>query len=92
VRTVRGSLRVVAGTPRVYVKTAESGNPSEQAFCEHCGTHVFGTVPGPEPKICNLRMGSIDQRDQLKPVAQFWTRSRLPWATELAALPEHETQ
>src|SRR5262245_54441969 len=33
VRAVPNTFRIVAGTPRVYVKTAESGNPREQAFC-----------------------------------------------------------
>jgi hypothetical protein len=92
VRAVPGSLQIRTGTPRVYTKTAESGNQLEQAFCEHCGAHLFGTVPGPEPKICSIRVGSIDQRDQLHPVAQIWTRSRLPWITGLDALPSSETQ
>jgi hypothetical protein len=92
IRATPGSLRIVAGTPRTYTKTAESGNVVEQAFCEHCGTHLYGTVPGPEPRICSVRLGGIDQRAELRPAAQIWARSRLPWVTELAALLASETQ
>ena len=92
IRAVPGSLRIGAGTPRIYTKTAESGNRSEQAFCDQCGTHLFGTVPGSEPKLCSIRLGTIHQRDQLRPVAQIWTRSRLPWVVELATLPGSDTQ
>jgi hypothetical protein len=76
----------------VYTKTAESGNHSDQELCEQCGTHLFGIVPGSEPKICSVRVGTIDQRDQLRPATQIWTRSRLPWVTEIDALPGNETQ
>lgn len=92
VRVVPGSLQVHAGTPRVYTKTAESGRASEQAFCDRCGTHLFGTVPGSEPRISSIRIGTIDQRDQLRPVEQIWTRSRLPWVTELDELPARDSQ
>jgi hypothetical protein len=92
VRAMPGSLKLTAGAPRTYTKTAESGKPSEQAFCEHCGSHVYGTVPGSEPRISNLRLGSIDQRDQLRPVTQLWTRSRLTWVTELGGLPGSDKQ
>ena len=91
IRATPGSLQV-RGTPRVYTKTAESGRPSEQAFCERCGTHLFGQVPGSDPVICSIRVGTIDQRDQLRPIEQIWTRSRLAWVPELGARPGRETQ
>jgi hypothetical protein len=92
VRAVAGSLRVVAGTPRLYIKTAESGNRLEQAFCGDCGSHVFGSVPAAEPPIVSVRFGSIDQRDQLRPVAQIWTRSRCAWVAGLGDVPAADTQ
>jgi hypothetical protein len=92
IRAMPGSLQVRAGTPRVYTKMAESGRSSEQAFCERCGTHVFGRVPGSEPAICSIRVGTIHRRDPLRPAEQIWTRSRLSWVVELGALPGCETQ
>jgi len=38
-------FRLVAGEPKVYVKTAESGNPRALAFCGDCGTSIYGTSP-----------------------------------------------
>jgi len=91
IRAAPGSFRILAGAPRVYTKTADSGNLREQAFCENCSTPIYATSPGPEPKIYSLRSGAIDQRDQLRPAFQIWTRSRLPWL-ELGAIPAADQQ
>src|SRR5687768_9845371 len=32
------------GEPRVYVKTAESGNRRAQAFCPECGTRIYASA------------------------------------------------
>jgi hypothetical protein len=82
-----GSFRLLNGTPRVYTKTAESGRLREQAFCEKCGSQLYAVSPGPEPRIYSLRVGTVDQRAQLAPQVQNWTRSRLPWIDTLPALP-----
>jgi hypothetical protein len=90
VRALPGSLRFLQGAPRTYTKTAESGVLREQGFCEHCGTPLYATSPGPEPRLYNLRLGSIQQRAQLEPRAQIWCRSELPWVGKIAALPRFE--
>lgn len=87
VRAVPGTFRIVSGAPRVYLKTAESGTKREQAFCEHCGSPLYATSPGPEPRIYNLRTGTIHQREQLQPVRQIWSRSKVHWLDALDALP-----
>src|ERR671922_1759533 len=57
------SLR--GGEPKIYVKTAESGNKRAQAFCPECGTALYaGAVDNTGP--LGLRLGTIKQRDQLK--------------------------
>ena len=85
-----GSFRLLAGAPRIYVKTAESGRLREQAFCEHCGSPIYASSPGPEPRSYNLRVGTIDQREQLRPRLQIWSRSRLGWLDQIAATPALE--
>ncbi|HEY0481959.1 MAG TPA: GFA family protein [Kofleriaceae bacterium] len=87
IRAVPGSFRIVSGAPRVYTKTADSGNLRDQAFCEHCGSPIYAASPGPEPRVYSLRAGTIHQRDQLRPVLQIWTSSQLPWLGEVGALP-----
>lgn len=91
VRALPGTLRFVAGAPRIYVKTAESGRQREQAFCERCGSPIYASSAGPDPKkIFSLRAGTIDQRAELRPLRQIWARSALPWVQDLHALPQHE--
>jgi hypothetical protein len=85
-----GSFRLLQGAPRVYTKTAESGRLREQAFCEVCGSQLYAVSPGPEPRVYSLRVGTLEQRAQLAPQVQIWTRSRLPWAGEIASLPSLE--
>jgi hypothetical protein len=92
VRTVPGSFRIVAGAPRIYIKTADSGNKREHAFCEHCGSPIYATSPGPEPRIYSIRTGGLDQRAELRPRRQIWTSSRLPWLGEVAGLPGVDKQ
>ena len=91
IRAAPSTFRIVAGTPRVYTKTADSGNLREQAFCEHCGSPIYATSPGPEPRVYSIRVGGIHQRDQLRPALQIWARSRFGWLGNLG-LPEIETQ
>jgi hypothetical protein len=92
IRATPGSFRIASGTPRVYTKTAESGNQREQAFCEHCGTPIYAVSPGPEPRTYSLRAGAIHQRDQLRPAQQIWARSELPWLGDLGAVPRAQKQ
>jgi hypothetical protein len=92
IRAAPHTFRLVSGTPRIYTKTAESGALREQAFCEQCGTPIYATSPGPEPRVYNVRVGSIHQRAQLEPSVQIWSRSQLSWLGELAALPSFDKQ
>lgn len=91
-----GTFRLVTGLPKTYVKTAESGNQRVQAFCPHCGASIYGTalVEGKpdRPPAIGLRVGTITQRDQLPPQAQFWTRSRLHWVSGLNDIAAFETE
>ncbi|HWA75470.1 MAG TPA: GFA family protein [Polyangiaceae bacterium] len=85
-----GSFRLLSGVPRIYTKTADSGRLREQAFCERCGSPIYATSPGPEPRTYNIRVGTIDQRNELKPCRQIWSRSQLPWLAEISATPRLE--
>jgi hypothetical protein len=79
------------GTPKEYIKTAESGNKRVQVFCEHCGAHLYATGYGEAAKIYGLRWGTIAQRDQLTPSRQAWCRSAEPWTQDLTVLPSTDT-
>jgi hypothetical protein len=76
----------LTGEPRIYVKTAESGNRRAQAFCPSCGTCIYG-ADAQSPQVYNLRVGTMDERALLPPKMQIWCRSALPWLNALAAVP-----
>ncbi|HEV7559556.1 MAG TPA: GFA family protein [Kofleriaceae bacterium] len=92
VRAAPGTFKILSGCPRVYTKTAETGAKREQAFCETCGSPIYATAPGPEPRVYSIRAGTLDQRDQLDANIQIWARSRLPLLDRLDAIPKLETQ
>jgi hypothetical protein len=87
----REGFRLLAGQPKIYIKTAESGNKRAQAFCPECGSPIYATSPN-DPQIYGLRVGTARQRAELKPKRQVWCRSALDWTPELAAVPKVERQ
>jgi len=79
------------GQPRIYVKTAESGNRRAQAFCPDCGTRMYASAEK-DPQVFNLRLGTVRQRAALPPKSQVWCRSALPWVMDLAEVKQHPKQ
>jgi len=92
VPTEAGTFRLLAGTPKVYVKTAESGTKREQTFCRHCGTPIYAAPVGEGAEVVRLRVGTIRQRDQLVPRDQYWFRSAQAWLGQLPTIKTTETQ
>jgi hypothetical protein len=92
VTTLPGSFSLKSGAARTYVKTAESGNQRAQAFCPDCGTHLWASDASEDPTTVGLRVGTLDQRAELRPSRQIWVRSALPWSMDLTGLPRAERQ
>jgi hypothetical protein len=93
VHTLPGTFTLRSGTPTFYVKTtAESGTKREHAFCPRCGTPIYATSIGPDPKAYSLRLGTLPSRDALVPQRQIWTRSRIAWLDGLGAVHAVEKQ
>ena len=87
----KNTFRLLSGEPRIYMKTAESGNKRAQGVCADCGTPLFSTTAA-NREIYVLRVGSIRQRTDLRPCSQGWCRSAQPWAMDIGALPRFEKQ
>jgi hypothetical protein len=85
-------FRILSGEPAVYIKTGESGAKRAQAFCPRCGSGIYATSVGDGPKVYNLRVGTVRQRDQLVPRRQIWSRSQQRWLAEIGAIPKIEKQ
>ncbi|MGH8663133.1 MAG: GFA family protein [Burkholderiales bacterium] len=91
VQTERNTFKLLTGEPRIYIKTAESGNKRAQGFCADCGTPLFSTTET-NREVYGLRVGSIRQRSELRPRSQGWYRSAQPWTQDISELPQHPKQ
>ncbi len=76
----------LSGEPRIYVKTAESGRRRAQAFCGTCGASIY-SADAEQPSVFNLRLGSLQERDQIPALAQIWRTSAREWAQDVSQLP-----
>ena len=45
VQTPAGAFVLRSGTPKIYIKTAASGNKRAHAFCPNCGTPIYAAAP-----------------------------------------------
>ena len=86
-----GSFALLSGQPKIYIKTAESGNKRAQAFCADCGSTIYASA-ATDPQFYSLRVGGIDQRAQLPPQRQIWWQSAVEWSQNLQHLPRTERQ
>jgi hypothetical protein len=90
VRAPGPRFRITRGTPKKYVKTAESGNKRVQAFCADCGTPIYSAAM--DASVYNIRLGTARQRAQLVPQMQIWTRSALAWLPQLGEVPRKQRE
>lgn len=84
-------FQITRGTPKVYVKTAESGNKRAQTFCADCGSPIYATSIGEGPKVYGIRVGTARQRNELPPRRQIWHRSAVAWFPEMEGLATKES-
>jgi hypothetical protein len=82
-------LKFLKGTPKIYIKTAESGNKRAQAFCAECGSPIYA-ANAHNPEIYFLRVGTLSQRAALAPKRQIWCSAELPWAADIRSLERSE--
>jgi len=82
----------LSGSPTIYLRMGESGRKLELAFCPRCGSPIYGTAVGDEPKVYFIRVGTVRQRERLIPRSQIWTRSQRHWVDHLASVPKVEKQ
>ena len=80
-----------SGTPKTYVKTAESGTRRVHAFCADCGSPVYSCAIS-DPPFYSLRVGCLDQRAVLAPTKRIWCQSQLSWSTNLGGMAQINRQ
>ena len=85
-------FELLSGEPKTYKKIADSGDTSLQVFCPNCASPLYSTVEKDGPRNFNIRVGTANERDQLKPKVQIWHRSSQPWATSIEGTRIKEKQ
>ena len=83
---------LLSGTPKTYIKRADSGATSHQLFCPECASPLYSTTIGAEPKTLLLRLGTARQRAQLAPRSEYWCGSAQEWLTVEGPTDRFETQ
>ena len=63
-----------------YTKIADSGNSITRNFCPNCGSPVF-TTSKDNPEYIWVRAGTLDDPTFIKPAYEYWTDSKVEWAT-----------
>jgi hypothetical protein len=81
------TFRLLSGSPKVYVKTAESGTKRRHSFCPNCGTPVAACADSDNPPSYSLRVGCLAQRAQLPPKRRIWCKSALAWGQNVSMVP-----
>ena len=87
-----GTFKLLSGELKLYEKTGENGSIRVQSFCPQCGTPIYSSPPNGVSGFFGIRVGAIDQRDQLVPKFQIWFRSAQGWTQDICALPRTEKQ
>ncbi|HVN63315.1 MAG TPA: GFA family protein [Candidatus Binataceae bacterium] len=85
------TFKLLRGAPKIYIKTADSGNRRAHAFCPDCGTPVYAAAVANTPTY-SLRIGTLNQRAELRPKRQIWCRSALPWSMDLTGIEKIDHQ
>ena len=78
----QAEFRLLSGTPKTYIKQAESGNRRALTFCSTCGAGLWATDEKGESGLVNLRAGTITERRELDIAAG--PQATLDWVIEAA--------
>jgi hypothetical protein len=80
-------IKLTANPPKLYTKYGQNGRARLLSFCSECGSPLFSTGEGKDAARTGIRVGTINQRRELRPKRQIWCRSALPWINELEGVP-----
>jgi len=81
------TFRLLTGSPKVYVKTADSGTRRRHSFCPDCGAPVMACADSDDPPTYSLRVGCLAQKAALPPKRRIWCKSELSWARNVGLIP-----
>lgn len=85
-------FRLLRGTPRIYVKVADSGNRRANAFCGDCGSPLYSHDAVDQPTRYGLRVGTLRERRDLVPRKRIWCEAALEWTESLDGMAKADRE
>ena len=85
-------FRLTRGSPKTFIKVADSGNKRAQVFCGECGSHLYAHAAVENPERLGLRVGCLRERSALVPRKRIWCKSALPWSENLEGMQEMDRE
>ncbi len=74
----REAVKIIQGEPKTWTRKSDSGREVSCFFCGNCGTRLFHN-PSRNPKITNIKPGTLDDTSWLEPVGNLWTKQAQKW-------------
>jgi hypothetical protein len=73
--------------PELVETPSLSGKGQTIARCSHCRVAVWSHYAGAGASVCFVRVGTLDEPDQLPPDIHIFTASKQPWVVLPAGTP-----
>lgn len=77
--TENSSVELLQGTTEVLDTISGSGKCYELSACGACGSGLWAVLRDSREDLLFLRAGTLDETDQLVPMAHIYTRSKQAW-------------
>jgi hypothetical protein len=78
---------LLQGTPEMVATPSLSGKGQKIARCPNCRIALWSNYAGAGDAIKFVRVGTLDQPDQLPPNIHIYTMSKQPWVTLSPEIP-----
>ena len=85
----QAAFHLTAG--RELLADYESSPGEKRAFCRSCGSPIYSQRVG-RPGVLRIRVGTINQPLNVRPVASYYTGSKCNWWEIHDALPRFEAE
>ena len=88
INVIDHNFSLLKGQLSFFQKIADSGARRDLAFCSTCGTRIFSKPRDGLEGFFGLRLGTVDQRENLTPKRQIFSKSALSWVSDLTSIPK----
>jgi hypothetical protein len=83
-------VALLAGEPEIVITPSNSGKGQKIARCPRCRVAVWSNYAGAGDKFRFVRVGTLDEPDQLPPDVHIFTASKQPWVVIPEGAPAFE--